>query len=33
MESPLRELTGLVQALLSELPGLVEARAKQLEAA
>jgi hypothetical protein len=33
MDAPLREFHGLLSALLSELPGLVEARARQLEAA
>ena len=33
LDAPLQELTQLFQSLLSELPGLVEARAKQLEAA
>jgi len=33
LDAPLQELTLLFQTLLSELPGLVEARAKQMEAA
>jgi hypothetical protein len=33
LDSPLQELTQLFQSLLSELPGLIEARAKQMEAA
>jgi hypothetical protein len=33
MDSPLQELNGLLNAMLSQLPGLVEARARQLEAA
>ena len=33
LDGPLQELTLLFQTLLSELPGLVEARAKQMEAA
>jgi large subunit ribosomal protein L10 len=33
LDSPLQELTQLFQSLLAELPGLVEARANQLEAA
>ena len=33
LDAPLRELSLLMQSLLSELPGLVEARARQMEAA
>ena len=33
LDAPLQELTLLFQSLLSELPGLIEARAKQMEAA
>ncbi len=32
LDGPLQELTLLIHSLLSELPGLVEARARQLEA-
>ena len=33
LDAPMRELHGLTSALLSELPGLIESRARQLEAA